>query len=559
MENSTKIRRNRGNATVYTIAALLVVGFIGTALMKMGQHDVIGGSDYYQASRARVAAKAGLQKFERITNQLPDSIVRVLYYMVIDTFSSRWVVGNENTFEDMGNGSSYRVKMIDVDSSNFTALLQAEGRIGNSKTTLNAVYELGNLEIKRNVTVPQDFALYIGKTNSFNMYGPIDVNGKTRISGDVDFDALASGSRFRQLFRSSVENSYQMWRGTYTFDTIAYFGTEVRADGNTHFYLMKESGFDPRVAMTGSNNTMDFYGDVYANANFTGSIELDAHNHDIVVTTAFNIGSPNPGWSNYNLVQTGLTGANAQDLRDSLGIPKTECMPTLDISKIPAGSILSWNSLRNSGLGGGSSILTSPWVYAPGWNEVDGKMANNIWEYANSNGKLWNGYAVVSVDQQCIATEGPTNVTFTKKIIFVVRNTKVLQADGNGDMFRTSADASLVLYAQTGGQLQNIGHWGFARGYIYAATGATLAMGGSLAPFDPFVGALHVADGATMSWYPAVMGGAPTLTYDSTVIEDLTFNKFLTFPCDSTGATSSDSIVFVDGFEIDERLLGINY
>ncbi len=557
MENCSTKSKRRGNATVYTIAALLVVGFIGTALIKMAQHDVIGGTDYYQASRARVAAKAGLQKFERIVNQLPDSIVQVVYNMVVDTFPNWWVVGDGANFEDMGNNSSYRVQAVGIDSSNFTMHLVCEGRSGNSRATMHAVYELGNIEVKTDQSIPQDFALYIGDVN-FNMYGPIDVNGKTRISGDVDFDLLASGSRFRQLFRTSVENSFQMWRGTYTFDTIAYFGTEVHADGNTHFYLMKESGFDPRVAMTGSNNTMDFYGDIYANANFTGAIALDAHNHDVIVTTAFNSGSPNPGWVNFTEVQTGLTGANAQDIRDSLSISKIECMPLLDPSVIPVAKILSWNSLRNSGLGGGSSILPSPWVYAPAWNEVDGKMANNIWAYANANGKLWNGYAVVSVDQQCIATEGPTNDIFTQKIIFIVRNTKTLQADGNGDMFRTSATASLVLFAQSGGTLANIGHWTTARGYIYTATGGRLDMGGSLAPFDPFVGAIHVADGATMNWYPAVLSGVPTITFDADVIADLMVDEFLTFPCD-TSANAIDSIVFIDGFQIDERLLGINY
>jgi len=255
---------------------------------------------------------------------------------------------------------------------------------------------------------------------------------------------------------------------------------------------------------------------------------------------------------------SGVTGGK-MDIRDSLALSKTECMPNLDASVIPSGKILSWNQLRNSGLGGGSSILPSPYIYSPGWNEVDGKMANNIWNYANANGKLWNGYAVIDVDQQCIATEGPTADIFTKKIIFIVGSGRTLQADGNGDMFRTSNTASMVLYAKTGGTLANIGHWTSARGYIYTATGGRLDMGGSLAPFDPFTGAIHIQDGATVNWYPAVLGGTPTITYDSSIVAELSVDNFLTFPCDTSTGAISDSIKFINGFGIDERVLGVNY
>ncbi len=541
-----QLKSIRGNATVYTLAALLIVGFIGTALIKMAKHDVVGGADYYQATRARVAAKAGLQQFEFYIENLPDSIVQIVFEMAIDSVPTKWIIGDKNTYVNLFGNSEYRLQALSFDSDKFVMHVKSEARAGGSKATIDAFYELGNLEIFKDPGIKEDFALYIGDVNSFTMLGPIDIDGSAYISGNVDFDALASGSRFRGVFRTSNETNFQTWRGTYTFDTVAYFGTRVSSDGATHFNMMDKSGFDPRTNMSGSNNSFDFHGTVYSNANFTGNITLDGHGNKVIHNTAFNFGSPkNNGWSNYDDISSGLSGAKSMDIQDSLGLNKTVCMPDIDTSVISPYA-LKWSNLSNKGA-----------TEQPGWNEIDGRMANYIWQKASDAGKLWKGFAVLEIDQDIYTVWGSGDF-FSKKLIVIIGSGEVYQPTSAARHFGTTADANLTLYVAPGGSIQNIGSWEFLRGYIYVDSGATCVISGNGSDVDPIVGALHAQDNATLSWYPLV-SGVPSIKYDPGIITELSYDDFLVFPCVSVDSLASDSIKFIEGFGINERLLGINY
>lgn len=543
----------RGNATVYTIAALLIVGFIGTALLKMAHQDVIGGADYYQATRARLAAKAGIQKFLYLVENDPDSVISIVYKLAIDSLDSYWAVGDSITYEELNTTSSYRVEAVGIDPENFVIHLQSYGRTGNSRATIDATVELGNLELARSTSADRDFALYVGEVNSFFILDAVDIKGNTAISGSVNFDIGADGSIFRGTFRTIDDgtNSNQMWRGHYIFEQLAYFGNPVRGDGSMHMTFQDLSAFEESPSSNAKLDTCHFHADTWMNNNSTGGVHMFLNGHNLSHTTAFNY---NP--SEWHDVGTEMQSPdNPMDIADSVGLSMDICMPDLDTSVFTSAQRLSWAKLHDP-----FENSESPLSYDPNtgtWWEIDGTMCNKIWEYANSAGRLWRGFAVVDVDTTIDVIPGGT---FDKKIIFIINKGRTFDPSVGGGMFRTSETANMVLYGEPGSAMQNIGHWGFARGYIYADSGATINMGGNAAKFDPFVGAIHVQDEADMNWYPEQNPLVSTVTYDAEVIEDLTPDGFLTFPCGGpSDPTVLDSIVFVEGFEIQPRVLGINY
>lgn len=543
----------RGNATVYTIAALLIVGFIGTALLKMSHQDVLGGVDYYQATRARIAAKAGLQKFLYLVDNDPDSIVDIVYKLAIDSLDSYWAVGDSVTYEELNTSSSYRVEAVGIDPEKFIIHVKSYGRTGNSRAAIDATVELGNLELARSASADRDFALYVGDVDAFYILDAVDIKGNTAISGSVKFDIGADGSIFRGTFRTMDDgtNSNQIWRGKYIFEELAYFGNPVRGDGSMHMTFQDLSAFEERPSSNASSDTCHFHADTWMNKNGTGGVSLFLNGHNVSHTTAFNFGS-----SDWHDVGTEMQSPdNPMDIADSVGLSLDICMPDLDTSVWPSSYRLSWAKLHDP-----NDNADSPLSYDPdllSWWEIDGTMCNKIWEHANSAGKIWRGYALVDVDTTIDVISGGI---FDHKIIFIINEGRVFDPTNAGNMFETSTTASMVLYGEPGSEMQNIGHWGFARGYIYADSGAVLNMGGNNAKFDPFTGAIHVQDDAEMNWYPEQNPTKPTITYDAEVIEDLTHDGFLTFPCGGpSDPTVLDSIVFVEGFEIQPRLLGINY
>lgn len=541
-----------GNTTIYTIAVLLVVGFIGTALLRMGRRDLIGGIDYYKATEARVAAKAGLQKFEHIIENLPDSILQVVYDMAIDTFTSKWIVGDGNTYESLFGKSEYRVQAKAFDPTSFIMHVESEAKTANSRSTINAVYHLGNLRIDSDSGVVDDFALYIGDVASFSMLGPVDIDGGTYINGNVNWDFHASGSRFRGPFQTSIETNQQMWRGDYTFDTIVYFGTRVTSDGGTNFTMLDKVGFDPRTEMQGSANTFTFHNTVYTNANITGAVSLDALGNRVVHNTSFEPGSPSPGWVNANFESSGYSGAKTMDLRDSLGFEKNVCMPDVDLSVINS-IAMPWSKFAHNA----GNLLPASEV-ATGWWQLDGRMADAIYDFADANNLIWNGYCVLNIDAQIEADWGRGDM-FSEKMIVIVGNGEKYQPSASARHFGTTDSASLMLYVAPGGEVQNIGSWEFLRGYLYVDSGATCAIAGNGSSFDPLVGAIHAQDDAKLSWYPMVTPGTPTITYDKSLLTELMADDFLSFPCLNPDSLEPDSVTFVNGTTIEQELLGINY
>ncbi len=54
------IKDQRGASMLFVLAALIVVGFIGTALTKMNSSDQMGNALYSTSASARSAAKSGM-------------------------------------------------------------------------------------------------------------------------------------------------------------------------------------------------------------------------------------------------------------------------------------------------------------------------------------------------------------------------------------------------------------------------------------------------------------------------------------------------------------------
>ncbi len=73
---SPKRYGNSGVSIVFVMAALIVTGLVGTALLKMGTSDQLSSSFYSSSESARLAARSGvISATSNIGSSNPDTII----------------------------------------------------------------------------------------------------------------------------------------------------------------------------------------------------------------------------------------------------------------------------------------------------------------------------------------------------------------------------------------------------------------------------------------------------------------------------------------------------
>ncbi len=416
MESYSKISKRincDGIAIIYVLAAILVVGLIGTVTVKMATGDAIGGSLLHRATEARFAAKSGIERLQNEIEVDPVSCTTMIKFLVSQDTADFWVYGDETTWDSLSPSQKYRLKAIDFDIAKSVLEVISYGEGNDGKNEARALIEVFNVDIQTSAVsssgFDNHFALYIGDVDPFPMNGPIDVDGNTFFPGDIGFDLSASNSRFRGIFRSTETASIQRWQGTYTFDSTAYFGSKVTCDGGMLLNFNGLTAFNDGIYSVGSNNAITFNDRVFVDDNIEGSgsaLTLDANGNEVVYGSDFSFGSAS--WSDYD--DEGKSTEEPRWLKDSVGIGEA-CVPVFNRSVIPTSKILKWSELKNPSSHGYSGLL-DPVSHDPGWDELDQIMANEIFNYAMAHDKDWNGIAVVEVDANMWTERGIPEIEY---------------------------------------------------------------------------------------------------------------------------------------------------
>jgi hypothetical protein len=365
-------------------------------------------------------------------------------------------------------------------------------------------------------TSPGNDSVFYSSNNANFRNGPITFNGKTCISGNIDFDAYCSGTVFKDetAFLASGGSNEVIMEGDYTFEKAVYFNktltseeSSINPSENT-IQFNDISGFDD-LADLNNTGTSEIRMDenTYFNGSFTGTI-ADLNNKDF--THDGDLVNPGLQITNFNSV---IDNGGPIDLTTTLGF---NCaitpVPAFQESSIPVDKVFLWSSLKGPG---------SPAIGFPGGDpdQLTANFAEGIWSYINGLGKLHNGYAVIRVNSQMSVRTG--DGTFDKKIILINESdVEVLNFGANTGWYNCGPSSVTVIYNKPGGLLvfgQKSGGGEFFRGYIINEGTAT--MGQSTFELSNIEGAIHDIAGGTNQWYGDVAG--LDLTYSTDLMNEI--------------------------------------
>lgn len=543
------LKNNRGATLIYIMAAFMIVSFIGVTMIKQSHHEMKSAADYSSMTTAEHAARSGLEATVIKFAGDGDATVTLLNNY-ITTPQIYPILGNESNKKEINEGLSYYTELISFDKTNFNVHVRSYGfGRGSSSKMIEGIYNLAGLQYETITTTDwsNENAIYMGEGVSFLMIGPVEISGNAFFGSSVDFDGACDGSIFKGIFKSDNDALASMdFTGNYTFDSTAYFGTKVHFDGTCIMNIKGRSGFENGADFDGDNNQILAKKDSYWNSSTEGIawsagdfVNLQApdltsntlhHNGSYVFKTSYGA-TPLPVTTNY--VEDNRSG-NINILNE-LGIGEDECLINVDVTKLNS-YIYDWETNF-----GQKQLPESP-SHA---DDLDGALANAIWEKAQSDGKLWNdSFVVVNIDQDVVMSN-ESGENFTKKMILIVNSAGKLYTGGSATTFSGNATAksNLTIVVQSGGEVQNIGGWNYYRGFFLCQSGGTMVIGGSPPAVDNVYGAMHAQSGSTVFWYPQFNTNS-SITYDKTVLEELDHNEFLqTSGCGGASTTTTSTLL----------------
>ena len=199
----------KGASMLYVLAALIVTGFIGVAMLKSVTSDSLGNALYRSSESARSAAKSGViatqSWFSRSGSVIQQDILPLLQGW-IDTPSVkklpaeyRWLTGSDSSFKSIGSGGlKYRTLILGFDDRNFNLNVRVEGiGKGGSRASSRAVIHLDGLEYDFDRGYKPSNALQMDNGNfEFNVH--LVVNGNTSIKDTI---AINGPADFNGSFR----------------------------------------------------------------------------------------------------------------------------------------------------------------------------------------------------------------------------------------------------------------------------------------------------------------------------------------------------------------------
>jgi len=567
---------NRGMSMLYVLAALIVTGFVGTAMLKISTGDRMSNANYSTSASARSAAKSGLiyaiQQFEDQTNS--EDNLTLLNKIVGDSLTDDdpWYVRDTDKDDDYftlpGIGLEAKVKILAFDKDRHNITLNSEGKgKGGARASIVAVYHLDGLgfeEVDVDIDVEEvvievveydsqvvtiDTTEVVAKTNWGNenaifmgdgltllSHEKYNVNGSVYVGAGANlwFDAQNSGSTFNGNFivREGANIRIDGAGTSVNFNGPSYFGSRITFTGSQTLNFSKKAGFEKGVQME-ANNYIKLGGTSYWNSpNYTEHInsnnEIKQNNNRIYHNGQFNYKYiKDYGWGSFDwyikthggpepiVVSASQLVGGKVDIPDSLDIISKQCEIHVNPEVISESVKTYWDKGK-----------TTP---------LSGTAANTMYGNLNDD-KLWNGFMVLSLRSDLVMKNSGT---FTGKMIILLNGNSISPvADGNG-VISCNSSANITIIAN-GGWIENFVSSSHYRGLIWGGSGSKITIGSSNKGIGNMTGSLYALPGCTFEWGSAT-GQTSSIKFDPTVLEELDNDGFITKENCATATNGNNS------------------
>lgn len=537
-------QRNSGLSLVLVMAALVVTGFVGAALLKLSQTDRIGAILYSSSESARSAARSGIiSALTRIGTADVDSQAVILdilnTYMeadIPDTLSDPqylWIKGGPSSWQTISSNQKFRVKLTAFHPLSHEVTLVSDGLgAGNSKATAVATYKLKNLGLTSTTTTKPRNAIQMDN-GAFEFNVNLEVNGNTNVKKGMtvnDGYAIFNGT-FRQ---DTLINGANKYIETIVFNTKpAYFNGPTYFAGGGYFGAISAANGTRFNASVGFENRIifsqytQFNGDTLILNAGAGNMQYASHSMNSNTLMGYSGGTWTRTASEYYVGEhCGISGvfnsysggsiAAKADIRSLLGFPE-EPDPAVYFDTTKLGTPHRY--INASAINTGNRITST---------------TLNSWYSADSTaGNLLGGtFMVVRVTGNCGANGIFANngTPFKGKAIVWVDDGKNVK----GDMIETSSSANFSMYIKNSATTDPyFGSSQYLRGFIYVHNSPSTDFVFQANNISHLVGSVYGSSNARFK-FDGGPGATRRITYDSDVIDELDLLGIFTDPSNTT-------------------------
>jgi len=244
-------KTDRGVSMIIVLAALIVTGFLGSAMLKLSTGGQLSNGNYSTSAKARSAANSGITAaIQSLEGTNPSSSVIPKLQNWINSSrgleqleqSSRWLYGaasGTSSWKTLDGSLEYRVEIVGFDPQKFNVALRSEGKgRGGSRAVATAVYHLEGLEYQT-TTYPNNALQADGGIHEGNNY-QININGGAQIDFAGVYPATSFNLRgglhingpFRTVGGPDGSREFKV-NGPYHFHGPSYFRNLVNLAGGT--------------------------------------------------------------------------------------------------------------------------------------------------------------------------------------------------------------------------------------------------------------------------------------------------------------------------------------
>jgi len=516
---------NKGMTMIYVIALMIVVGFIGTSMIKMATSDNINRIYYNQSQRATSMSKSaicyGVSYLEDPNNK--DTILKYLQ-IFIDS--------NTPTSFDITKGyyavtprDSIKVSIDAFDPDNFNVRFRVYARSHGARSDAYGVYNIKGLGYKTTqVVTPIEMAAFkLSGNTDFESNCDVTVEGFTYITGKLTTNSskfLFTGPFYQD--KSSTETIIN--GGSIVFEDNAYLGSHWSLSSGTTIKFEKKVGFEGGIQ--GHASKPYFGGNIYHNGRHTtnwtnAGLHMDwdkywdAKGHDVYsVSSVYTNGKFKDSYIDRILKNGGsyYVESSPMDLVDSTDMPEIPNDLTIDWSKI--NSVTTYYTKSHPHITTGADINN---IYTMAYNAGDTLCGGFVVIREHSS---WNGFPSSMV----IKDDG---TKISGKIIYISTLSHDLK------MFpSTNSSGNVILICNTSNATTQFGV-GYLRGILYV-TGKGL----QFQPKNP-----TIIDGATY-YAPSAhhynnSGGGVIYRYNQSVLAESACMGVITDGSSSSNTTTN--------------------
>lgn len=520
MEKATL--KNDGFALIYGLAVFFLASVGGLSILVISQKDRATAGDYSKMRSAALIARAALSAFEGQCKSQPQTVVDILKGYNVN-HSKKWLLGDaaqagfEHKFKcsNAVNAPYFSACIMKFDSVNLLLQVQGIGYGGfGGKKKAIGIYKLEGIQAI--TTWKQKDAIHLaGSARNFDQ--PVIVQGNVYCGADIHFNGSSSGSVINgDLKTGNSSTSTSSFDGSTTINGTAFFQTQVTINGSATVTINGKSGFAKNIWV---DKMMELHGDTYLNGVVNGNSTLNMYGnmvtHSGMVT-----------WSD-------IYNSSASKLINNSG--------SIDIA-----SVLGMNSEDSLSFIGNINSIHSDKIFLVSsldMNNITASKLNQKYNEASSNGKLWNGFLVIQINQP--VSMSASFDTFEGKVILIVDNT----LNCNGDWYNCSATSNTLVYVRSGGRVNGLGSGKNFRGYVYVEGSGDVTY--QMRSGNSFRGAIHHV--SANSPFKINSGAALNIQYDESVLKEFVNLGVVSPP----GAITSEFVL--NDHRIRTELLSIFY